>query len=125
MTTTYIIDKDKLKLSQELKQFIQSLPEQQQVFLDKFPIFWSVRGTCKAIGIDPHTFYSWLRDSEELNYAFQRIKTEAVNARIQLYEDNIDSIAFDPEDDCTKQAADIIIEEKDLSKIIPYIKEYI
>jgi phosphoserine phosphatase len=34
-------------------------------------------------------------------------------------------IAFNPEDDCTRQAADIVIEEKDLTKIIPYIIDYI
>jgi len=34
-------------------------------------------------------------------------------------------IAFNPEDDCTRQAADIIIEQKDLSKILPLIKKHI
>jgi len=34
-------------------------------------------------------------------------------------------IAFNPEDDCTRQAADVVIEEKDLSKILPHIKKHI
>jgi phosphoserine phosphatase len=34
-------------------------------------------------------------------------------------------IAFNPEDECIKKAADIIIEEKDLSKLINYIDQYI
>ena len=35
------------------------------------------------------------------------------------------SIAFNPEDDCTRQAADVVVEEKDLTKIIPTISKYI
>jgi phosphoserine phosphatase len=35
------------------------------------------------------------------------------------------SIAFNPEDDCTRQAADIVMDEKDLSKIIPHIKKHV
>lgn len=35
------------------------------------------------------------------------------------------SIAFNPEDNCTRQAADVVVEEKDLSKIIPSIKLHI
>jgi len=33
-------------------------------------------------------------------------------------------IAFNPEDECIKKAADVIIEEKDLFKIIDHIKKY-
>jgi len=33
-------------------------------------------------------------------------------------------IAFNSWDDCTKKAADIVINEKDLSKILPYIMKY-
>jgi len=35
------------------------------------------------------------------------------------------SIAFNPEDSCVVQNADIVIEEKDLSQLIPMIKSYI
>ena len=34
------------------------------------------------------------------------------------------SIAFNPDDDCVKEAADIVILEKDLSKIIPPLEKY-
>ena len=33
-------------------------------------------------------------------------------------------IAFNPEDDCIKEAADIVVEGKDLSKILPFLKKY-
>ena len=35
------------------------------------------------------------------------------------------SIAFNPGDECTKKAADILIESKDLSEILCFIKDYI
>ena len=35
------------------------------------------------------------------------------------------AIAFNPEDECIKKVADVIIEEKDLGKIVDYIKNYI
>lgn len=34
-------------------------------------------------------------------------------------------IAFNPDDDCIRKVADVIVEEKDLSKIIPYLSKYI
>jgi len=34
-------------------------------------------------------------------------------------------IAFNPSDDCTRNAADIVVEGRDLKKIIPYLKSYI
>lgn len=33
-------------------------------------------------------------------------------------------IAFNPEDDCIKEAADVVVEGKDLSKILPFLKKY-
>ena len=44
---------------------------------------------------------------------------------IPMFEISGLGIAFNPEDDCTRKAADIIIEEKDLSKIIPIIETYV
>jgi len=35
------------------------------------------------------------------------------------------SIAFNPSDDCVREAADIVVEEKDLRKILPYLKKFI
>ena len=35
------------------------------------------------------------------------------------------SIAFNPSDDCVKEAADIVVEEKDLRKILPYLERFI
>ena len=35
------------------------------------------------------------------------------------------SIAFNPGDECTKKAADILVEGKDLSEIILFIQDYI
>lgn len=33
-------------------------------------------------------------------------------------------IAFNPEDDCITEAADVVVEGKDLSKILPFLKKY-
>lgn len=33
-------------------------------------------------------------------------------------------IAFNPEDDCIKEAADVIVKGKDLSKILPFLEKY-
>ena len=33
-------------------------------------------------------------------------------------------IAFNPEDDCIKEAADVVVEGKDLSKILPFLEKY-
>lgn len=35
------------------------------------------------------------------------------------------SIAFNPEDDCTREAADVIVEGKDLTKILPALMRYL
>ena len=32
--------------------------------------------------------------------------------------------AFNPEDDCIKEAADVVVEGKDLSKILPFLEKY-
>ena len=34
------------------------------------------------------------------------------------------SIAFNPDDDCVIEAADVVVLEKDLSKIIPHLEKY-
>ena len=34
-------------------------------------------------------------------------------------------IAFNPEDDCVKKAADAVVEGKDLSEILPILKKYL
>jgi len=44
---------------------------------------------------------------------------------IPMFEASGLGIAFNPSDDCTREAADEIIEEKDLSKILPVLKNYI
>jgi phosphoserine phosphatase len=44
---------------------------------------------------------------------------------IPMFETSGLSIAFNPDDECTRNAADIIIKEKDLSKILPYLETYI
>jgi phosphoserine phosphatase len=44
---------------------------------------------------------------------------------IPMFEISGFSIAFNPEDDCIKESADIIIEGKDLTGILPCIKNYI
>ena len=35
------------------------------------------------------------------------------------------SIAFNPEDECTKDSADFVVLEKDLSLFFPFLKNYI
>ena len=43
---------------------------------------------------------------------------------IPMFESTGLSIAFNPSDDCTRDSADIVVEGKDLSKIIPYLEKY-
>ena len=43
---------------------------------------------------------------------------------IPMFEVSGLSIAFNSWDDCTKKAADVVVNEKDLSKILPYILKY-
>jgi len=35
------------------------------------------------------------------------------------------SIAFNPEDDCTRNAADVIVESNDLRDILPHLEKFI
>jgi phosphoserine phosphatase len=35
------------------------------------------------------------------------------------------SIAFNPDDECTKNSADFVVLKKDLSLIVPFLKKYI
>ncbi len=44
---------------------------------------------------------------------------------IPMFETTGHRIAFNPDDNCVRKAADIIIENKDLTKIIPYIDNHI
>ena len=44
---------------------------------------------------------------------------------IPMFETCSLSIAFNPLDSCVTEAADIVIRDKDLSKIIPFINPYI
>ena len=43
---------------------------------------------------------------------------------IPMFEQSGYGIAFNPEDDCVKKAADIVIEKKDLSLLLPLLKKY-
>lgn len=44
---------------------------------------------------------------------------------IPMFEISGLSIAFNPGDDCVRKAADIVVEGKDLRKILPHLEEYI
>lgn len=44
---------------------------------------------------------------------------------IPMFEISGLGIAFNPEDDCVRKAADFVVEEKDLTGIIPYIEQYL
>jgi len=44
---------------------------------------------------------------------------------IPMFETTGLGIAFNPEDECTKKAADVIIKGKDLTKIIPHLQKFI
>jgi len=43
---------------------------------------------------------------------------------IPMFRESGLGIAFNPEDECTKDAAEVVINEKDLSKIIPYLEPF-
>jgi len=44
---------------------------------------------------------------------------------IPMFESTGLSIAFNSEDECTRKAADIVVDGKDLSKILPLLEEYL
>jgi len=44
---------------------------------------------------------------------------------IPMFEISGFAIAFNPEDDCIKESANVIVKEKDLTGILPYIENYI
>jgi len=64
--------------------------------------------------------------SNELNIPLHRIATVGNSCfDIPMFDLSGLTIAFNPEDDCTKESADIIVKGKDLIKILPYLKGYI
>jgi phosphoserine phosphatase len=64
--------------------------------------------------------------SKKLNIPFENIAAVGNSCfDIPMLQNCGISFAFNPEDECIKKVADIIIEEKDLSKLIEYIEKYI
>jgi phosphoserine phosphatase len=64
--------------------------------------------------------------ADQLNLPFERIAAVGNSCYdIPMFEITGLSIAFNPEDDCTRAKADVIIEGKDLTKILPVLKSYI
>jgi len=64
--------------------------------------------------------------SNELGIAFERIAAVGNSCfDIPMFEVAGLGIAFNPEDECIKEAADIIIEDKDVSKILDVLEDYI
>lgn len=64
--------------------------------------------------------------AEKLNLPLERIAAVGNSCYdIPMFEITGLSIAFNPEDDCTRAKADVIIEGKDLTKILPVLKSYI
>jgi len=61
--------------------------------------------------------------AEQQNIPLEKIATVGNSCfDIPMLEMSGLSIAFNPGDDCTRKAADVIVEEKDLSKILPFIE---
>jgi len=64
--------------------------------------------------------------ADKLNIPLDRIAAVGNSCYdIPMFEITGLSIAFNPEDDCTREAADVIVEGKDLTKILPVLKRYV
>jgi len=64
--------------------------------------------------------------SKQQNIPLERIAAVGNSCfDIPMFEMSGLSIAFNPGDDCIKKVADVIVEDKDLSKILPFLKRYI
>jgi phosphoserine phosphatase len=67
-----------------------------------------------------------LKVSKQLNIPLQRIATVGNSCfDIPMFNLSGFAIAFNPEDDCIKESADVIVKGKDLTKIIPHLENYI
>lgn len=67
-----------------------------------------------------------IKVSKQLNIPLQRIATVGNSCfDIPMFELSGLAIAFNPEDDCIKESADIIVKGKDLTGILPYLENYI
>ena len=64
--------------------------------------------------------------SEQNNIPLERIASVGNSCYdIPMLESSGLGIAFNPDDDCIRKAADVIVESKDLSKVIPVFEPYI
>lgn len=64
--------------------------------------------------------------ADKLNIPLDRIAAVGNSCYdIPMFEITGFSIAFNAEDDCTREAADVIVEGKDLTKILPVLKRYL
>jgi len=67
-----------------------------------------------------------IRVSKQLNIPLQRIATVGNSCfDIPMFELSGLAIAFNPEDDCIKESADVIVKGRDLTRILPYLENYI
>ncbi|MGF3555182.1 MAG: HAD-IB family phosphatase [Thermoplasmatota archaeon] len=67
-----------------------------------------------------------IKISKQLNIPLQRIATVGNSCfDIPMFELTGLAIAFNPEDDCIKESADVVVHGKDLSKIIPFLEKFI
>lgn len=64
--------------------------------------------------------------AEQQNIPLERIASVGNSCLdIPMFEITGLGIAFNPDDDCTRKAADVIVEGKDLGKILPFLECYI
>jgi phosphoserine phosphatase len=64
--------------------------------------------------------------AQKLDIAFNKIAAVGNSCfDIPMFRTSGLSIAFNPGDDCVREAADIVVEGKDLRKILPYLERYI
>jgi len=67
-----------------------------------------------------------IKISKKLKIPFQRIATVGNSCfDIPMFELSGYSIAFNPEDDCIKESANAVVYGKDLTKIIPFLENFI
>jgi len=64
--------------------------------------------------------------AEQQNIPLERIASVGNSCfDVPMFEISGLGIAFNPEDDCIREAADAIVEGKDLSKILPFLERYV
>lgn len=66
----------------------------KQAFLDNYPKVKRIIETCRATSIGTTKFYDWLRDDDVFKEAWETLKKEVDQQRLEQYEDELDKRAL-------------------------------